>query len=451
MKDFKKIYKSILTVMLVISSITFSFSKYIEANAWENYGDGYYLDEGFRTNSFNTYVNVNEDNTYDITETIDVDFTEYGKHGIFRTIPKRRCNISKIAVKGYHFDAYPDGDNMVIQIGNENEIVTGNHTYKITYRITAYEYSKENAKGDKLSLNLLPTKWATDIDYAKMTVKLPKHTDLSDIAIFSGKEGSTENELGIKPYIDRKNDEISMSYANIEMGNGITLDLDLPDGYFVNARNADYLLDWILNGIIILSIIIMLLWIFFGRDKRVIKTVEFYPPDGLTPAEVGFIIDGIANQEEITATIIDLANRGYISIIEEGGDDKSFTLKKLKEIDSSARDFEKTIFYGLFSKGDIATSDFVKNEFGKTAMMALPQIKLTRRVFSLSSQAAQIFSVIIATLSGFIVGGGYYYYDSLILDTALIPGIIGGIIALLSSVLMVRVASIAHKGKRRNS
>ncbi len=44
--------------------------------------------------------------------------------------------------------------------------------------------------------------------------------------------------------------------------------------------------------------------------------VEFVPPDGLRPGQVGTLVDFEANPLDVTATIVDLAVRGYL-VIEE--------------------------------------------------------------------------------------------------------------------------------------
>lgn len=45
-------------------------------------------------------------------------------------------------------------------------------------------------------------------------------------------------------------------------------------------------------------------------------TVAYHPPDGLRPAQVGVLIDQTAGPLDVTATIVDLAVRGYLVIQE---------------------------------------------------------------------------------------------------------------------------------------
>ena len=59
-------------------------------------------------------------------------------------------------------------------------------------------------------------------------------------------------------------------------------------------------------------------WFYRGRDLpgRGAIVVNYEPPDGLSPAEVGTLIDERVDLRDISAVIIDLAARGYLTIKE---------------------------------------------------------------------------------------------------------------------------------------
>ena len=64
---------------------------------------------------------------------------------------------------------------------------------------------------------------------------------------------------------------------------------------------------------------LLMLWLWYtrGRDPDVgAIAVQYEPPDGLTPGEVGTLVDSRATMRDITATLVDLAVHGYI-VIEE--------------------------------------------------------------------------------------------------------------------------------------
>jgi hypothetical protein len=70
------------------------------------------------------------------------------------------------------------------------------------------------------------------------------------------------------------------------------------------------------------------LWYTRGRDPRLRPIMAVYePPAGLAPAELGTLVDNSPDLRDITATIVDLAVRGYI-LIEEKETEKAFGLLK---------------------------------------------------------------------------------------------------------------------------
>src|SRR5260370_19558075 len=60
------------------------------------------------------------------------------------------------------------------------------------------------------------------------------------------------------------------------------------------------------------------LWWTRGRDPRLRPiAAQYEPPNQLTPGEVGTLVDNSADMRDITASIVDLAVRGYILIEEK--------------------------------------------------------------------------------------------------------------------------------------
>ena len=82
--------------------------------------------------------------------------------------------------------------------------------------------------------------------------------------------------------------------------------------------------------------------------------VEFQPPDNLRPGELGTLIDFEANPLDVTATIIDLAVRGYLKIEELDKEwyqrKHDWLLTKLPK-EGELRRYERTLYDGLFADG----------------------------------------------------------------------------------------------------
>ena len=100
-----------------------------------------------------------------------------------------------------------------------------------------------------------------------------------------------------------------------------------------------------------------------GADET---PVEFVPPDGLRPGQIGTLVDESANTLDVTATIVDLAVRGHLRIDEipkKGWFGKpDWTLTKLKEGDDLRR-YERSLLDGLFEDGDEVKLSSLRNTF----------------------------------------------------------------------------------------
>jgi uncharacterized membrane protein len=100
--------------------------------------------------------------------------------------------------------------------------------------------------------------------------------------------------------------------------------------------------------------------------------VEYKAPDDLKPAEIGTLIDHRVDGRDITSTIIDLAVRGYLKIIQEKGFlwSKGYTLVMLKTFkdDRTLKPYEKKILRSIFGSTsqllEVKLSE-LENEFYK--------------------------------------------------------------------------------------
>jgi uncharacterized membrane protein len=119
-------------------------------------------------------------------------------------------------------------------------------------------------------------------------------------------------------------------------------------------------------------------WHRAGRDAREERApllgarpigVEFQPPDRIRPAQLGLIIDERADTLDVTATIVDLAVRGYLKITEVpkhgwlGHAD--WRLDLLKPADANLLEYERIVLDGLFETGPSRLLSDLKNKFYK--------------------------------------------------------------------------------------
>ena len=330
---------------------------------------------------------VNEDNTFDITETITAYF-KVPKHGIYRKIPLKnqvnrldgtkstnRAKISNLNVNNmYEFSKSSGIYN--IQIGDPDKTVTGKHTYTIKYN---YNIGKDPIKDyDELYYNIIGNEWDTVIGNVSFSITMPKEFDSSKLGFSSGTKGSIDNSNVI--YSVNKN-TITGDYIGIlNPGEALTIRAELPEGYFDKATNNVTIQDYLIYIVPIASLIISaILWFIYGRDNKVIETVEFYPPEGFDSLEVGFLYKGAADNTDVTSLLIYLANKGYIQITETNektlfATSKNFKITKLKDYDGNNIN-ERLFLEGLFkSSSKEVTISSLYNSFYITVNQILENI-----------------------------------------------------------------------------
>lgn len=334
------------------------------------------IDSGYVIEYYDINMVVNENNTFDITETIRVNFTS-PRHGIYRKIPltnkiqrldgttsKNRAKVTNISVSDI-FDTYNEGGDKVIKIGNEYRTLTGQHSYTIKY---TYDIGKDPLKdADELYFNLIGSGWDTSINDVTFRITMPKDFDETLLG-FSRGYGSSVDSSNISYTVDGNiitgSLDKSLSYSE-----ALTVRLTLPEGYFVGARsNLDFFSIFRMLLSILLVVVAYIIWRKHGKDESPVETVEFYPPEGLNSAEVGYLYKGAIEQKDVTSLLIYLANKGYLKIEEYKEKtallikSKKFKIIKLKDYDGNNED-EKMFLEDLFDSKDEVTKEDLYNKF----------------------------------------------------------------------------------------
>ncbi len=331
-------------------------------------------------------------------ETIEVNFTD-NNHGIFRSLPKKyqgldtRLKIKSVMRDGTKEDytTSTQNDNMVLKIGHQDRTITGVHKYEI-------EYSQErviNFVGDKAEFywDVNGTQWQQHFDQVGATVRLKDNIMSSgkDLVCYTGAQG----QRGQSCMASSRPGEASFStVGQLTPGQNMTIVVPLDDGQFTPAvigRYEKLKQNPTAAGIIYFlpSILVMLatfgLWLKYGKDyrSRGVIVPEYEPPKGLTPAEVGMLDDYNIDGRDLSATLIDLAVRGYIKIYEDVKKywfitSRSYSLELVKNDMAGLKDFEQTILKAVFGDA-LGVGEIVKvNDLSKTNTDLYEDIKTTK-------------------------------------------------------------------------
>ena len=401
-------------------------------------------------------VVVNENNTFDITEEITATFN-VAKHGIFRSLPlhnelirqdgtetKNRARVTNLKVSENYTTSYEDG-YMKIKIGKSDEVHIGERKYKISYN---YNIGKDPLEDkDEFYYNLVGTEWDTTISNVSFTIHMPKTFNKETFGVSTGSRGSTGSDDTL--YRINGNDIYGQYLGTLNAYSGLTVRLELPEGYFVGAGFEVSQSAYVMYAVpVICFIIVAYLWSKYGKDKKTFIKPEYFPPEGKNSLDVGFLYKGSVSSNDVLSLLIYLANKGYLTIeeTEESGlfsKKKGFKLKKLKDYNGSDSN-EKTFFNGLFKGGKTeVTSKDLYDKFYKTTTSIMSNVNTTenkRKIFEKRggiialAVLMTIASMILISLPPFLDMGDY----EMMIFSVVFPGIgftamIFGIIGLITS------------------
>ncbi len=343
--------------------------------------------------SFDSQVKVNSDGTIAVTETIDYDFGNLQKHGIYRYISyvkqnsdgkKYKLTIDVTSItdsygRPYKYTTEQSGGQITLKVGDPNATITGLHTYVINYTVSgAITYFSDH---DELYWNTTGNGWTVPILYATSEVVLPKSV--------SSQNTNTTCYTGV---VGSKAKDCTSSYAfgtydysatDLSVGEGLSTVAGFPKGLVaviepVPSNDLTGVAFTIVQTIIfsIGSIIWYLLipgFVLFRiisekmniKKKQKIVAAWFQPPNDakgvpLNPAEVGALIDSTMDNRDVVALIIWLAQKGYLKITQKGTDDISLTKIKDLEIGESIGDKEVKLFAGIFGSDTVSMNSLKK-------------------------------------------------------------------------------------------
>ena len=368
--------------------------------------------EGERIVSFTADYDLASDGSMGVTETIDWQFGPGEHHGIKRNITVRQgvsdppgkyrvyemSDVTASSPTGANADIYVSelGADSVIRIGSPDEPFEGaqRQTYVITYRLAHVA----NGFPDHAELYWNVTGGGFDIplDSVKATVHGP--AAVTDALCFQGADRSADpcqasagpsatfSATGLGP-----NEQMTI-VASVPASAITDTAPDLRDGDTGFSGGAGSPVSPSMakglsllgygGGLAIPVLTAVLMGMLFwkrGRDEQYAGltpgltpvagasgpvthgqagpvAVQFSPPEGVRPGLVGTIIDEQANTIDVSATVVDLAVRGYLQIeeVESGGlfkrTDWQLTKMVPPEQAQPLLPFEETLLAGIFAE-----------------------------------------------------------------------------------------------------
>lgn len=358
-----------------------------------------------------------------VVETIDYDFAGNSRRGIQRFVPlsvtydKERDRIYRY--QSVRVDVVPlqggvvqsgDGSRVgdlalveesgqqVIRVGDVATFITGQWRYTISYRVPRTVEAVDVPQVgpvEELAWNVIGDQWTVPIEKVTASLRLPVAP--INLACYQGAVRSTERCEPTTP----EPTLVRVTAGPLDPAEALTLYADLPAGSIENPvpelREKQTLarafrVTPLTGGTAVLGSLLVVGGLGRSltrqaRDRRLALNaylptdadperedlvgffekpegpVQFRPPDGMTPGLCGVLTDERADTLDVSATIVDLAVRGYLRI--EQVDDKKFRLAFLRDGDASLLSYEALLLERLRAKaaGDHVDLADLRQEF----------------------------------------------------------------------------------------
>jgi uncharacterized membrane protein YgcG len=310
------------------------------------------------------FANISTTNTDGIT---DITVSENGR--AYRLVSSSCClNQGEYAVE--------PGDPGVINV-TWNMGATQEQTRTFVLAYTAHGVIRRYAQGNEFQWNAIsPGKHDYEIRESTETVDMPAGAIIGkgDYLVPPAFEG-VPMDVGLSA------DKLSATWAakqTIAPSQGVQIVVQFAPNSVGGAAPAwqasfdsqkaydDNVRPWLNLGLSTLGLLILLggpaaiylLWYLRGRDPKIEAVPEYItePPQGLLPGIAGTLVDEKADVQDIIATLMDLARRGYLAI-EESSETSAFRLvtkeytlrqtlegKRLEEL----TDYERQLYNAVF-------------------------------------------------------------------------------------------------------
>jgi uncharacterized membrane protein len=345
---------------------------------------------------FDDEVVVSEDGTIDVTETIEARFIGENWHGLYRSIPIEYTNpqglnytllIDRISATDSNGNAlkYEQSNEgrytkFKIYIPNADD---STHTIVFHYRVLdALRFFEDH---DELYWNVTGNDWEVPIQFASAHIALPAGvTGLHAIAY----TGST-NSRAQDAVVEVKDNTVDIHTTRpLSFHEGLTAVVGFDKGFVHPPSAAARFIQFLRSNtplLIPIIVFFVMFWLWWTRGRgpaRQVIAVQYEPPDKLTPGECGTLVDNEAAMRDITATLVDLAVKGYMTIEQRDeshllglshSKEYIFHLKKLPAEWTAARPHEQQMLAALFDNG--ATADVKLSDLQNHFYTQLPGIR----------------------------------------------------------------------------
>ena len=393
----------------------------------------------YRIADFSANIDIHANGSADIDERISLVFIG-SFHGIHRYIP-----VDYIGPEGSNYSLFlkvrqiTDEEGRPLKYSSKTQrgyriltiyipgaTDTSKRVHLMYWAPNAVKFFEDH---DEFYWNVTGNGWTVPIDAASAYVRFPDDAvGKLQAQSFQGVYRSNEKAL-----TEIQGAAVTAQTSNpLPARGGLTVDVFIPKGVLESPSAFTRTL-WFLgsNPIVFLPLVAFVvmfsLWWTKGRDPSAgISVAPMYePPKGMTPAEVGTLVDDSTDPRDITSILVDLAVRGYIKIREEQisqmvvfhKKDYVFVQLKSPEQWNDLTPFERTMMENLFPAGQTETHIAeLRNRF----YVAIQPIKSyvmsslkDKGMYTLDPDSAHAYWILgaVVTAAPFVLAGYFLHVD----------------------------------------
>ena len=351
----------------------------------------------FRWEDWESDITLQENGDFEVEETHTLEFSGEPFTFGFRTIRTGGSGgndaIKNIAVREgdiiytesssnapHTYTVSQDGDEITIRWYFEPAL--GQNTYTFSYTVEGGVSVSVGQEGesDEIFWTIVPDDHPGLVSQSSATIHLPEgvqpqqYTGTTDY-IVAGYQNNEQSDAILTQVSD---DGRTITYENtrpLVEGQSLAIRAQFATG-LLNIPTSQWqqqqqIGDTISLSLFVISLfllvggplLVLLLWYLRGRDPQLTVVVpEFIsePPDNLPPAVVGTLIDEKADMQDIVSTLIDLANRGYVTMTEE---DTNHLFARTEKRENDLRPYEKRFLKDIFGGNDERSLNDLRYKF----------------------------------------------------------------------------------------
>jgi uncharacterized membrane protein len=307
---------------------------------------------------------------------------DYGRIGIENLHLYDEAGV-ELTGDAFEVETHVDRVDMTLHFAAYNE----HKIFVLKYDVTRAVRLNSGLALDQFAWNVVPEDRDVEILHASAQVILPRAYTNEQVHqyIYVGAYGSTESKNATAVF---SGNTFAFEAENILAGENMTITAQWPTGA-VTIPPAETVM-WVLRvmnvpftALPFIVFVFLAVWFWrFGRDPHGRGTIipQYEAPDALAPAHVGGLMHEEVKTSSIVALIIDLAQRGYIKIIEEKRSSlftpHEYTLVKTGGGKTPLSPVEEQTMHAIFGSDEHQNDSGVKlSQLKRSFPMQVPKIR----------------------------------------------------------------------------